>query len=200
MVSLIGRRRNSRSVERLYPFMFLGICVFLTACATSPDIPRPRNENDTLLIFRLAQRKAPGADTVSIINLKIDTLDDPVVLKPWVRYTVVRGLTPGEHKTMTITFLPSTSGSQWYMHGGWKKPEPQALSIPFTMKPGECTVFPVKFVYVMEIDSISGNGRIRWEYEKLSEEAIRDELENLKDVPNFAYWQPDASNRLGLPR
>jgi hypothetical protein len=192
MLTLFALNQKTRGIRRFCLVLFIISGLFLTACASQPPLPMPKDENDTLLIIRLGQRKAPGADTVSVIELKIDTLDEPIILKPWVPYTVVRGLTPGEHKTMTITFVPYTSSSHWYTTGGNQKPQPQTFSVPFVMKAGECTIFPVKFVYIMEIDSVSGAGRIRWDFKEFSEEDIRNETEGMKKMENFTYWQPET--------
>jgi len=134
----------------------------------------------------------PNSDFMCYWELQLDDGKKPVTIRPWEKYVVVSGLAPGDHRSLTLTFVPYSHSANWVLPST-AKPVTRPFAFPFTLKPGTCTIFPIRFVYKSESDMIHGTGRFDFLPQMLTAEDLRKAYEEMKIIKNFKEWKIDDS-------
>jgi hypothetical protein len=183
-----GKATIVRKLARSLPLSILGLVLF--GCAALPVLPVPAGGNDTLLVILTGEKRDVKSSYLYTMELQLDDMDKPVIIRPWEKYILISGLAPGNHTSLTLTILPYQGDASWYTTNE-KKPVPQSFSVPFVMKAGTCTIFPAKFFYTFEVDPNDGRGRVGFGPRPISPEERQKEIEGMKILKNFALWQID---------
>ncbi len=157
----------------------------LGSCATM--LPPPEDSSSTLLVFSVDTKIPTGLDMGAKTNLIIgfEGVERTVTLRPGDPMVFVTDLPPGSHSTATVQRQTKALGD-WHADTGLTPPE--ELKVPFELEPRTITVFPVRFVYVVE-QGRQHHYTSSWMLEDMSEADDRELLERLKTQDNFDRWR-----------
>ena len=164
--------------------------ILLGSCATS--VPKPESGSDTLLLFVVDTEIPVGLDFGATASLMVGiwNVEQTVNLSTRRSLVSVSGLATGAHRTEYMRKKLSLTGDVRAAPGveGLSKPKP--FEVPFELKPGYMTVFPVKFTFV--VSQVRGHSYMgRWVMKDMSEGERRAVLEDLAGNDAFALWKND---------
>ena len=179
-----GRRPPTPASAAAAGLILAAFC--LVSCATM--LPPPEDPSSTLLVFSVDTRIPTGLNMGAKTNLiiGIEGVERTVTLRPGGSPMVfVTDLPPGSHSTATVQQQTKASGD-WHADTGLTPPE--EFKVRFELEPRTITVFPVRFVYVVE-QVRQHHYTSSWVLEDMSEADDRELLDRLKTQDNFDRWR-----------
>ena len=122
----------------------------LGSCATG--LPKPTDSSDSLLIISVDTQiplSAPAGLSSNYI-MKVKGIKNTITIKPGRPFIFAPNLPPGEHVTVQLQEKVIVVGGSWARGGGKGLQPPEPFTVPFQLKPGFITIFPVKFTFIIK--------------------------------------------------
>ena len=166
-------------------FTILFLLIILTSSCIS--VPAPESRDDTLLIVLTEKHVQGGVQIFYYYELLTDKSDTKILVTPKKKYCITAGLPPGEYEDITLT-LKRYDVAGYSMSA--RTFPPFVRKIPFVLKSGYITIFPVKFIYKVEV-SPDNTTHSSYKYENVT---IKDKIQaliELSDKKGFSEWKTD---------
>ena len=174
---------KKRTIFKNISILFI-LAIFMSSCVGG--LPAPESGDDTLLIVITGKNLQGGVnDIFSYYEIKTDKTDNRIVITPKKKYCMVPNLPSGDYINLTILERFYTSHSVDTPNTG----QPTPVRIPFQMKPGYITIFPLKFVYNIKI--VSSGYTYYWDVKPVTEQEIIEALTELSEKEGFSEWKND---------
>jgi len=177
-------KKSNKNIKLL---SILLIIIIFSACAG--EFPAPDSEEDTLLIV-ITEKNVEGEidEVLSYFEIKTDKSKKSIFITPNKPICITTNLPPGEYLNLTI--LEKDYVTDVFERNGEIMEEPKTIEVPFELKPGYISFFPIKFIYSVksteELDL-----QYYWDIELITELDKYEALNILKEEEDFILWQND---------
>ena len=163
------------------------ILVLFMSCVGG--FPAPDSVEDTLLIV-LTETNVMGEfdEVLTYFEIITDKSKKVIYITPNKHICITTNLPPGEYLNLTI--LEKDYVSDIFERNGEALDEPKSIEVPFILKPGYITFFPIKFIYNVQSTGES-DLQYYWDIELVTELDKYEALNLLKEEEGFSEWQND---------